>query len=814
MNRFALLTFFRSLARHRLYAGLNIGGLAVGIAVFLVLGLYVRFETSFETWLPDYRQIYLVEATNDGTAGKRPSQNSPIALWSAVQRDLPGTIGTRFSNTNATVVKDGIGVRETIGLVDADFPKVFDMPVVEGDLHTAFANPTNIVVTQAAGRKYFGDADPIGRPMTVIYDGKAHAYRVAAVMKDLPANTDLSGTMFARLVFSEDKADDAYKSTHQWNYFNPATYVRLPDAAAARRFTDQLPALVARHAQAETAEDPGFTINLSLQPITDVHGEAAGANLAVATLGIVGLLTLLIAVVNYINLATARAGLRAREVALRKVLGADRMTLARHFIAESIATAAIAGFIGLAIAEIGLPLVNAASGLKLSIPYLGVTGILVQLVVLVLVVGTAAGIYPAIVLARMPAAAVLASARSPGGGRAGTYVREGLVVFQFAIAIAFVVGTMVLFAQTRHVRNADLGFSRQDLLLVPSLGSASLNDAQRDTIFHRLASLPGVEGATVANNQPGGGTFTSQTSVSLPGVAGNGPSLRFFETTPGFFKILGATVLAGRVFDPGRPGDVNANRLPQNAKGDGNLPNNIVINRSALSVLHIPSPVAAIGRTFAGPSNPPRTIIGVIEDMRFDNPRVPIPATMYDFVLRDPEQSIAMLRFSGDPKVMLDAAHAVWQREAPEVPFDAKTAVQNLETYYKRDDHAAHLFSIGAVLSVLIGCVGLWGLASFNTARRVKEIGIRKTLGASSADIVKLLVGQFLRPVLIANLFAWPLAWFAMQTWLGGFNDRITLSPLFFVAATVLALAIAVLTVLTQSLRAARSAPAWALRHD
>ena len=812
MNRFALLTFYRSLVRHKLYAALNIGGLAVGIAVFVVLGLYVRFETSYETWLPNYRQIYLVEAVNN--KGERPNQGGPIAYWSAVQRDLPGTIGTRLSNMGATVVQGGIGVSEGIGLVDPDFAKVFDMPVAKGTLHGVFDNPSNIVLTEHVAHKFFGDVDPIGKPMTVVYGGNSHLYRVAAILRDLPKNTEIDVGMFARLVISEDKASSDYQATHQWNYWNPQTYVRLPDAAAARRFADEMPALVARHAQAETAEDPGFTIFMTLQPLAKVHGETRGETLAVATLAVVGVLTLLIAIVNYVNLATARAGLRAREVAMRKVLGADRTTLARHFIGEAVATSAIAGFIGLVIAELGLPLVNAASGLSLSIAYVGSEGVLLPLVALVLLVGVVAGVYPAIVLARMPAAAVLASARSPGGGRAGTYVREALVVFQFAIAIAFIVGTMVLVGQTQHVREADLGFERQGLMLVPSLGNASLNDAQRDTIFHRLSALPGVQSATVANNQPGGNTSVSHTNIAVPGVEGNGPSVRFFETTPGFFKVMGAHLLAGRVFDLAHPADINANRLLENAKGDGNLPFDIVINRTALATLHIASPQAAIGKTFSGPAMPVRTIVGVIDDMRFDDPRVPIEPTMYDFMPRDPEQAIAILRFTGDPKTLLDEARTVWRQEAPEVPFDAKTANQNLATLYKHDDHTAQLFTIGAVLAVAIGCVGLWGLASFNTARRIKEIGIRKTLGASSTDIVTLLVGQFLRPVLIANLFAWPLAFFAMRTWLAGFDDRIALSPWFFVVATVLALVIAVLTVLAQSLRAARSTPAWALRHE
>lgn len=815
MNRFALLTFFRSLTRHKLYAGLNIGGLAVGFAVFLVLGLYVRFETSYERWLPSYQGIYLIEAKSDRTADQTAMQDSPVALFSAVQRDLPGTIGTRIANARATVLKDGTGYRQPIGLVDVDFAKVFALPTVAGNIHNAFESPSNVVLTESVARKYFSGANPLGKNLTVNYDGITHNYLVSAVLKDFPANTDFTIGMYARLVISENKEDASYPSMHRWNYFDPRTYVRFDSPAAARTFAARLPALVERHASTETPQgELGSKIRLSMQPIAAVHGEAVGQNLAVATLGIVGVLTLLIAVVNYVNLATARAGLRAREVAMRKVLGADRSTLARHFVGEAIATASIAGVIGLAIAELGLPLVNAASGLKLSIPYLGLTGILAQLVVLVLVVGTAAGIYPAIVLARLPAAAVLASARSPGGGRAGTYVREGLVVFQFAIAIAFIVGTMVLFAQTHHVHNADLGFSRKGLMLVPSLGNPSLDATQRDTIFRRLAALPRVEDATAAGGQPGGGTSVSRTTIPVPGVAGDGPAFRFFETTPGFFKVMNAKLLAGRTFDLAHPGDINANELPENAAGDRNLPTAIVVNRAALSVLRIPSPRAAIGRTFAGSHGPPLTIIGVIDDMRFDNPRAPIQPIMYDFEPRTKTGSVVILRFSGNPETLLAAARDIWQQQAPEVPFDAKTADQNLAGYYQRDDHTAHLFSIGAGLAVLIGCVGLWGLASFNTQRRVKEIGIRKTLGASSSAIVRLLVGQFLRPVLIANLFAWPLAFFAMRTWLAGFNDRIALSPLFFVAATVLALAIAVLTVLAQSLRAAGSAPAWALRHD
>ena len=397
MNRFALLTFFRSLSRHKLYAGLNIGGLAVGIAVFLVLGLYVRFETGFERWLPDSNAIYLIESRDGSTIDDRPNQFTPIALWSAVARDLPAVVGTRLKSATGTVLKDGVGVKEKLALVDPGFAAVFALPTVTGDVARALRDPSSIILSQTTAAKYFGASDPTGKTMTVTYDGAAHAYRVAAVVRDLPHDTELDFGMIARLTISEDRTAADFKATHQWNYIDVRTFVRLPDAAAVARLQDQLAGVVARHGHSETPDETNFTFKTILQPLTDVHFETAGAKLAVTTLGIVGLLTLLIAIVNYVNLATARAGLRAREVAMRKVLGASRAVLARHYVGEAIATSAIAGVFGLALAEIGLPLVNAAGGLALSIPYVGRDGVLLPLIALVAVIGVVAGLYPALV---------------------------------------------------------------------------------------------------------------------------------------------------------------------------------------------------------------------------------------------------------------------------------------------------------------------------------------------------------------------------------------------------------------------------------
>lgn len=807
MNRFALLSLYRSLTRHKLYAALNIGGLAVGIAVFLVLSLYVRFETSFERWLPQHDKIYVVQTVwnlpDSPFNGAYPYTMG--GLLSQIREDIPGIVGTRIWGGGAAgrVIRGGVGVVEDVAKVDRDFFRVFDLPMVRGSKENALADPASAIISEKVARKFFGSADPIGATLTVALDAPA-TYRVTGVFRDPPRNTDLQLGILLPLQKTAPS-----ENWYHWGSTQTLTYLRFDTAAAARAFEEKMPAFVNRRGRAHLGVNAWKVQQIKLLPLDRLHLEPEGSQsasrkLTVVTLGLVGVLTLLIAIVNYVNLATARAGLRAREVAMRKVLGGDRAALLRQFLTEAIATVALAALGGLILAEIGLPWVNAAGGSTLEIPYAVVVP---ALAVLTIIVGVLAGLYPAVLLSRYPAASVLASARTPGGGRSGTRVRETLVVFQFGLATAFVIGTMVLLAQTRHVRETDLGFRRDGLIVVRSLGDDALTAARRRDLMTAIGKLPGVVDTTMANSAPGGTGENNSDNVPLPGVPGDGPSLRWIIVGPRFFEVHGARLIAGRLFDQSR-GEDDATVRDQ-SKGL-----NIVINRRALSTLHFTSPEKAIGKTVGGKR--PRTVIGVVDDLRFGSPREPYGPTYY-INYREPEKAgsvAAIVRVAGDPNERLAALGALWRRMAPEVPFVGETADQRMAELYKADENTTRLFAIGAGLAVLIGCVGLWGLASFNTARRIKEIGIRKTLGASSGAIVRLLIGQFLRPVLIANLVAWPLAYVAMRTWLAGFDDRIALSPVYFVAASVLATVIAVLTVLGQSLRASRAAPAWALRHE
>jgi len=804
MNRFALLSLYRSLIRHKLYAALNIGGLAVGIAVFLVLGLYVRFETSFETWLPHHDQIYVVQSVlnNPGSPFNGPYPNTMGGLLDELRQDFPGVVGTRVNGGEGggTVIRGATATREDVAQVDANFFDVFDLPMVTGS-GKALANPSTALVSRSFAHRFFGDSSPIGQTLTVAADDAPANYRVSGVFEDLPRNSDFKISVL--LPLPRNNSSDYW---YHWGSTSLFTYLRFATPADAHVFAAKMTPFVDRRAYRDMGPHASKDLNLALLPLTALHltpqGTAsASAKMTVVTLGIVGLLTLLIAIINYVNLATARAGLRAREVAMRKVLGADTATLIRQFMGEAVLTVALAALVGLILAELGLPLVNATGGLSLAIPY---TLVAPGLAVLVATVGMVAGFYPALLLSRFPAAAVLASARSPGGGRSGHALREGLVILQFGLATAFIIGTMVLVGQVHHVRQTDLGFQRQGLIIVRSLSDTDGPRVQ--AIMNAFRRLPGVQAAGIGNNAAGGGSENDSNSVAIPGKAGEGPSLRMINVGPDFFKAYAPRVLAGRLFDDAHGTDDSADWQKRHAS------RNIVINSKAAHVLGFQSPKEAVGKTVGGGT--PMTIIGVIDQLRFFSPRQPDDPTYYVYYREPKYNLVASIRFIGDPRLMLDRVRATWHQLVPTVPFQGDTADQRLTKFYEDDDRATRLFGIGAGLAVLIGCVGLWGLASFNTARRVKEIGIRKTLGASAVDIVKLLVGEFLRPVLIANLIAWPLAFVAMRTWLAGFDDRIELSPLYFIGASLLAMMIAVLTVIGQSLRASRATPSWALRHE
>jgi putative ABC transport system permease protein len=824
------LTFYRSLTRRWLYAALNVLGLALGIAVFVVLMLDVAFETSFDRWIPGVANIYRFSSTFT-FPGRGPDRIglTTAAMTPAFRTDFPGAGEiTRLVDSERPIANGPMPGSEHMDYVDANFFSVLDLPLAIGDRARALAHPDDVVVTEAIARKYFGATAVLGRALTLYYHGVARTHRISGVLRDLPANTHLKLAVVAPITpaFLSDKDN----GLNLWGAPQAFVYARFNDPGQAAAVAAQLPDFVRRRAHDPVGAggtDVSRVLSLSLTPVTRLHFEDSARRWTmrpgadgrlVYALALVGVLTLLVAVLNYINLATARSALRAREIALRKVMGATRTALIAQLLGEAVIFAFVAVVCGVALAELSLPAVDSLIGGSLKLTYWGAQSVLPWAIALAAAIGLGAGLYPALLLSRFAPAPVLASARTPGGGRGEARVRSLLIGAQFAVAIAFTVCTLVVGSQARFIRESDRGFRREGLILLDNLGAVLIAPRQNQ-VLNVLRGVPGVVAATAAELEPGMPNEAIACVRRASGGAGGGVSMTSDVVGDDYLKTFGARLAAGRMFDRAH----GADDVDGQYKGSGDAGArgiDIVLNETAAHALGFPNAQAAVGQRVFTPDDcagAPRQsveIIGVLRDVHFGSPLRPVSAMFYRYDSQAfMSGGIGAVRFAGvsEPE-MISRLQAAWRREAPIVPFLAKSADEGLSDYFVPDERRARLFTIGSVLAVGIGCVGLYGLASFNAARRFKEIGIRKTLGASTADILTLLIGQFLRPVLVANLAAWPLAYLAMHAYLAGFDQRIGLNPLYFAAATALTLLIAVATVGGQAYAVARAEPAKALR--
>jgi putative ABC transport system permease protein len=809
--------FYRSFTRHPLYALLNLIGLSLGIAVFITLGLFFRFETTYERWLPNVDRLYAAEirwSLNGGTAD--PTSHTSGGLFEDLKADY-GVRGTRILDRGVTVHMGPQATNESAQRVDPDFFAVTGLGLVAGDSATALNTPDQVVLTRAMADKYFPGQAPgaiLGKVVRLTDDEGTRNYRISGVMATPPDNTDFR-LKFVRML------SPAYSATnpgfHNYGAQRLTTLI-LSDPAAVAHLQALMPAFVDRHAAKDFKPTVPHTIHhLSFYPLRDLHLQDPKTRTNVFALGLVGLLAFVIAAINYVNLATARAGMRAREVAVRKTLGATQGMLRTQFLCEAALTTIVAALIGLSLVEVSLPLINAAGGLSLKLDYVAEGLPLAMAGAFILLAGLLAGLYPAFVLAGFKPAQVLASSRTPAGGRWAIRTREALVVVQFAVVVAFFIMIAGFFSQLQHMKSADLGFRREGILVTNSTYDPALSDGQRDAIWSAFRATPGVVSVTAGWTAPGDDSETDGTTIVPDGYTGPTKAIQWVDIGPDYFSTYGARLIAGRWLDPARGDDQYVHRDAAGKK----LPvvpdevNNVIINRKALKFLGYASPQAALGKTAVFDDTRHIRIAGVIEDMRFHSPKTPLPATVYLLDPRPYEVAITGIRYAGVPEpVMRARLTAAWRGVAPDVPFRTVSAFDNLDEYYKPDRNRSNLFSVGAVIAALIGCIGLYGMAAFNTSRRAREIGLRKVLGASSGQVTGLLIGQFLRPVIVANLIAWPVAYVALRQWLSQFEDPVAIRPVYFAAATAGACLIALVTVGGLALVNASTEPGKALRHD
>jgi len=820
----------RALAKSKTYSVINIAGLAIGMAACIMILLYINYERSYDKWLPDVQNTYQVQTWSPHPSDGEPffSQMAPFITKDRIKKDFPQVTSAVYALSTAPVfIKDGqASPTKDYVIADDDFLKVVNLPMIAGSGASA---AQTAIVSQSEAIRRFGTDQVVGRTMTTISKGVSRDFRITGVFKDIPKDSSMKINAVERLDFNSFFAQEPQFLTC-WGCQSGWVYLKVRPGTDVRQMEAMEPAWEKRN----IPDQPNGSVNFNqgneqdwhFVNLTDVHlGKAQGGTMtpgndrrSIATFAIIAVLILGMAVVNFTNLATARASQRAREVALRKVLGATRRQLVVQFVAESILISAVAMVLALALVELLVRPFAAFLDADLALNYLGSGGILLPAVLLTLLVGIFSGLYPAFFLSRFQPAQVLKANRSaaetPGSGR----LRTALVIAQFAVSIGLIICTAVIYGQTVYARSVDPGYKRDHILQVDNMNRYQLL-SKAEAIVEQMKRIPGVQ--AVGLTDIGVSTSNSSNTGLIPPGSNRQVTIGQYNVSEGFFDAMGLKMLAGRWFDPSRPVDDTTLNFPIKKEQEIALAQrgvNVVLNQYAVKKLGFKSPADAVGKVVRSELFEPGTgqtninIIGVVGDSRFRSVRTPIDPIMFLDVKTGPAWMV--IRYRGDPATVEGAVERQWKQITNDVPFEAKFSEDVIRELYKVEDSRAQIFAAFSLLAVIIGCLGLFGLASFTAERRTKEIGIRKVLGARTRDIVRLLVWQFSRPVIIANVIAWPVAWWTMRDWLNGFDERITLTPIPFVIAALIALGIAVGTVVGHAVKVARANPIHALRYE
>jgi putative ABC transport system permease protein len=818
---------FRALTKNRTYAFINLVGLAIGLAACLLLLLYVRYELSYDKWLPDAERVYQVQSfsTDPETGEKTASQGVTRPLGAALEKDFPQIEAiSKLEGDRLAVLKDGRAVNvEEATAADPNFFRIIQIPFLEGNPRTALQTTDGLTLSRSEALRLFGSTKVLGRTLTVSLTGEKRDYRVTGVFEDLPKNTHMSFSMVRR--FNSAEEQDC-----PWRCVNGTLYVKLRPGTDVAMINNQMQAWEKRNVPARdvAGSDIGSMFDWRLTNVRDVHlgeaqdGERPGNDMrTIVTFTLIALLILGMACVNFVNLATARAGQRAREVAVRKVLGARRSQLVIQFLGESLLLVAVAMVMALAFVELALPVFSDFLVADLRIRYLGPDGLAPAVAGLTLLVGVAGGLYPAFYLSRYQPAAVLKANKSGAEARGHVALRSGLVVAQFAVSIALIICTAVVYHQTLFARTADPGYQREGLLIVSGMTNSDAR-AKQETLKREIGRIRGIESVSASTIVPASET-TFMTAAQLEGRT-SPIEIGFYRVDPDFFDTLKIPLVAGRTLSADRPADsvvIDYSDEDAAAAAEKQIAVrgfNVVLNELAARRLGFKNSAEAVGRQIRVPvfgeelGPVAATIVGVVKDTRFRSVREPLePMIYYDG--GDPRW-LAIRYRSARPEAVREQVEQVWKRLLPEEPFQGEFSVDRVTELYGAEEARGQAFAGFSLLAVVIACLGLFGLAAFTAERRTKEIGIRKVFGARVRDIVKLLAWQFSKPVVIANLIAWPAAWWVMRDWLNTFDARIDLGPGPFLLAGILALAIAMGTVSGHAVRVARLNPVHALRYE
>jgi len=791
---------FRSLKRHKGYSFINISGLAIGMAVCMLISIWILNELSYDRFHEKADRICRI--TIDLELGS--TLHAPVSLTAAgpaLEFDFPEVItAARIDRPNRVSVKyeDRLFQEADVSYAENAIFDIFTFPFVSGDPKTALEAPYSVVVTESMARKYFGDEDPLGK---ILRFNNEKDFSVTGVVEDVPPNSHFRFNMlrsFQTLIAEGDVRDD------MWFDLRFYTYLLLDAHVDAKKLEQKLPGFADKYL-GKALKASGGSIQMHLQPLKSIHlysdfERDISTNSDIATVYLfsgIALFVLLIAGINFINLSTARSATRAQEVGMRKTLGAVRNRLIGQFLGESLINSLIAMALAIMLIQLSLPLFNSVIGSELALNIVQTPWLISGFLGLAVIVGMFAGIYPAFFLSSYNPVQVLKGHRKAGG--VNSRLRRILVIFQFAISIGLIAGTIVVYKQIVFMKNKELGFDKEQVVIIPQM-TENLRKSYR-SIRTELLSLPGVIDVGASDLVP------SRGHLIAPFLPEGFPddqrmTMDYMDVDDHYIPMMGMEVVAGRNFSEDFATD------PEES---------VIINETAAKKIGWDN---AVGKRFVFRPPPDSggevfyvSVIGVVKDFHLHSLRQRIDPLIIFF---DYDSLLTLsIRIASD-----NIPHTVgllekkWKELDPNRPFNFLFLDDSFDSLYRKEERLKNITFYFSFLAVFIGCLGLFGMASFTAEQRTKEIGIRKVLGASVPRIVCLLAKEFVLLVVVANLIAIPVAYFAMNRWLQSFAYRMAIHPLVFVLSTALSLSIALITVSYQAVQAALSNPADSLRYE
>jgi putative ABC transport system permease protein len=785
---------FRNLWRHKGFSLLNILGLTIGMSACFLVFLYVKFELSYDNFHSKGDRIYrIVTDINNPSEVLHFSVAAP-AMPVAAKRDFPEIEKqVRFDPGNILVRRGDLQIQETsMAFTDSTFFGVFDFPLLKGDPARALREPWNVVLSESAAKKYFGTEDPMGKQLTLTGDSKLGT--VTGIMKDMPENTELKADMLVSM-YRGQEADS--NRDQNWGGFGDFSYFLLKPNTNAKVLEKKFPAFLVNHI-GKFMKDDNQTYTYLLEPLKDVYlkstrgGTASGSMTNVYVFSIIGVFILLIAGINFVNLTTARSTERAREVGIRKVVGAERGQLTGQFLGESVILCLIAFVLSVGVCAALLPSFNFLAGKTISTGIFNHPSYILTLLAIGVGIGLLAGIYPALVLSAFQPIVVLRG-RFSSGAR-GLLLRKGLVISQFTISIGLIVATLLVGTQLNYMRNQELGFAKDQELVLNTHG-----DPHGGALKEQVKGLPGVISVAMSSNVPGTGAMNAYTIIQNQKGEMQVCSPDLFFVDYDFIPQYQMKVIAGRPFSRAFGADTTQT---------------LILNEAAVRMLGYHRPQDALGRDFSQWGRKGK-IIGVVKDFHYESLQLVIrPLSMR--IEPDDCSEMSIKVHTTNLKGTIAGIEKAWHTIIPTRPFSYSFVDEMFDQQYRAEDRFGKLFLYFSVLAIFISCLGLLGLAWYSTIQRTKEIGVRKVLGASVGGIVGLLSKDFLWLVGIAFLVATPVSFYLMKGWLDGFYYRIDIWSAWwiFILAGLGALAIALFTISFQAIRAAMANPVNSLRTE